>query len=1820
MTDGKIALGKVFDKFLTNVNNQKNAIEQFSNLNPSLYYSKNKDINWDDISDAIGSTDSRLIGYLKTLQQTDGTINTASASTQGFSEYLRKTGQAYDFAALKATLLNTALNAGITLAVVAAVKLLSNAWDYFNVTVAESQEKIDATTSRLNELNAEYEALSSRNPDSLSPTEKERLDYLNERIDKEKELLQLQQANAAEEEIGGKFTDLFDKDSFSQKMLFEKFGNISLLDFSTGNASENLGMLMADTQASVTDHQYLIDNIAQQKQEKASSPKGSAEYQAASEQLKQFQSQLDDYDYSPMQDQLTIWKEKKLQYEEAIAQLEEHISNPYISSKSRNEAIDKKAEYESWLEHAEISIDTLSNILHEPQLLIDSLDERLSNLSASDLKGRFSETELTTLANMSFDTDATIEELEDLLNTAQEKADDTPIEPRVKTSSDLVTVLSDMGSYFDKINAAYQEFTAYGKDGISTESLSGIVDTFSDMEGVDVDGFIDTIYSSTSTAEDVEAAFASLASQYIYSSGCLDNLTDATAQQVIQELKLHGVANAESIVMNQLAAQKELAALKSFDLASATSQDILQLISEGQVSAQTADHLAAYALRKQLANGTTLTTSGDIANIISLVRALGGATTALTAFQKAKGGRGGIELANPKGKGKSTGNNKTYLEGQYDPVGYTKKEAQKEIDAVLSQDYNGGNTNTPSSPGTPSTGGGNGSSSSPEPEPTIETFNFIETVLERISSKIDALKTKAEETFQSFQSRGKAYADSMNKVTEEISLQNQAYGSYMARANSVGLDEYWAQQVRDGSINIADISDDTLKEQIHSYQEWYEKARQCKEEIQDLEKTQKELAQAKIELLITKYGKLLSRTESANSRIEQNIDIKDSRGGAATTKDYGNINKNNVKMIRYYAKQNAELKNLQKTVAKGSEAWYEYQEQIDSNNASIRDLKLNMAETAKAAAALAGETAEIKIGKYDSKNELLDAKIDNTVSVKKQNSLIDSKIGNIGSQQKAYEDAVATDKKNISKAKRSLNHFKTTKENKKLLSEIKKYTKAGKKIPQKLLKLANGLKDNGNLYKACIQYNAYIDAYNTDKEAAELFKQTSKQDIAGLELEKFNNIQDSHEREQNQLSQKADKVSSAMDLSEAKGRLADQSYYRQLIIYEKANKKKLETERKKLKESLDSSLASGKIEKYSDEWWEMTDAIHAVDEALAQSDLSLQEFSNQLQQVGFDNFNYLQEQISRLTQEADFYIDLMSGKPLTDDQGLTEYGTAAMGLHYQNYNTYTNQAKQYAEEIKRINAMLAKDSANTTLLAQLQEYQDMQQECILNAEDEKKAVTDLVKEGYEALIDALGNSIHKYKELLQNVKDAHDYQKNISQQSETISTLKKQISAYSSMSGSEETAAKLQRLKDELEDAQSSLQETMYDKYISDTQDAMDDMLNGLEDFLNDLSQDMDKLFHDGIDQVTNSTDNIQTTLTSLSKDYNTTLSNAMATTWGHYKNAEGGVDTIIAAFNNMMEANDREHDTQAYTTASKSYQDYTSYEVSLEENNQKVKEAKAQRKDAKKKVDDVKKELDKAEKKYGKKSPEYESLYKIWKEAKEAYKEADKVYKDTKQKSSDLETQIENAKEEDKTVVQDFLYSIVGATPTKSTDQMDTLDLAVKDITGGYLSDYNRQQILNLLHAGTEQDAVTILEDLGLLKLTPAVKHAKDNSEENSMRPTRFNPDDFVLITDIKASGATVGDSAAAGTFLAGTSGITDAYIQTTQPVYSSFAADKTTSAENVSVTVGDIYLPDVTDPRKFATELVNVLKNDITVQKTFGTFVNASLTGGNSLSTRKY
>lgn len=282
-----------------------------------------------------------------------------------------------------------------------------------------------------------------------------------------------------------------------------------------------------------------------------------------------------------------------------------------------------------------------------------------------------------------------------------------------------------------------------------------------------------------------------------------------------------------------------------------------------------------------------------------------------------------------------------------------------------------------------------------------------------------------------------------------------------------------------------------------------------------------------------------------------------------------------------------------------------------------------------------------------------------------------------------------------------------------------------------------------------------------------------------------------------------------------------------------------------------------------------------------------------MREVEWDHFDYLQDRISLLNDEADFYIDLLSNKKLVTDTGeLTDEGMATAGMHGQKYNVYMVQADKYADEAAKMSAQMAADPYNTDLIARRDELLQKQRECILAAEDEKQAIADLVKEGLEAELDSMRDLVDGYTDALDAAKDYHDYVKRVSDHVDKIGSLEKQLSAYKD-DDSEETRAKLQKLRVELEEERENLQETQYDKYVSDQKKLLDDMLSRFEATINSRMDNVDALVSDMINQINLNASDINATLVQTGTDVGYTMTSEMEMIWGNATNSINSVLTM---------------------------------------------------------------------------------------------------------------------------------------------------------------------------------------------------------------------------------------------------------------------------------------------------------------------------------------
>lgn len=406
----------------------------------------------------------------------------------------------------------------------------------------------------------------------------------------------------------------------------------------------------------------------------------------------------------------------------------------------------------------------------------------------------------------------------------------------------------------------------------------------------------------------------------------------------------------------------------------------------------------------------------------------------------------------------------------------------------------------------------------------------------------------------------------------------------------------------------------------------------------------------------------------------------------------------------------------------------------------------------------------------------------------------------------------------------------------------------------------------------------YQNYYNKAIEASDAV-QDLQDKLAELAKTKFDNVNSEYEAQLKQIDHSINMYDKMIDTAEAQGYIASQKYYNALISTESSNISKLQLQYSSLTSARNEAMKAGNIAKYSEEWYSMTDSINSVEEAIQDANKSLIEYKNNLRQVNWDFFDKQEDYISKLQDESDWLINLITteNKLFNSDNGkITSSGKAVEGLHAINYNAYMTQADDYAKEIKKIDAEIANDPANTTLIERRQELLEQQRDMIKSAEDEKSAIKDLVSDGYDALSKALKKIADNYLDALNAQKDLYDYAKTIREQTKAVAQYEKQLEAIKNDT-SEEAKAQIQQIKVKLEDAKQDLADSEYNQWISDQQNIVDTFESDLEDWINSRLDDLDELVQNVIDQTNTSASEINDVIEKEAGDVGYTVSDAIS-------------------------------------------------------------------------------------------------------------------------------------------------------------------------------------------------------------------------------------------------------------------------------------------------------------------------------------------------------
>ena len=683
------------------------------------------------------------------------------------------------------------------------------------------------------------------------------------------------------------------------------------------------------------------------------------------------------------------------------------------------------------------------------------------------------------------------------------------------------------------------------------------------------------------------------------------------------------------------------------------------------------------------------------------------------------------------------------------------------------------------------------------PDDSFKYIDRVEIYIDRIKRKISNLSNSIKDIFSLWSDRGSGITQQIRNITEEIDIQKGAAKRYLEEArkqiDKYDLDPEWVKSLETGNLGFIYLTNlDELHEGYQEYIKWYEKYLDCRDSIVGLEQDLSQLYKDQFDNIKSNYENQINLNDYLRDAEEKTY--------SQSTSYFDDMRGVYSKNLEYLTSEAKELEvQLQKAVdegaiEEGSEAWQEMKKDINDVTKEISKTNVELAKLYTEQFDYIQNNYQNQISSYESLNDANEKNFTATTNYYKEMREISNKT------LKAQESELADLEKQFDKAMDS-----------------------------------GRIKEGSD---AWYQMKNAIDDTNRSISATRV-------ELKQLYLDEFDYIQKGFQNQLSLYDHYASIYSKKSTLLETQGYMTSSK----LLSYQKNVQEKnigsLKNELTSLETQLYEAMNKGDIEQYSDAWYSMTSSINAVKEALYDARIEQEKLNKAIQQLDWDKFDLQQEMTGQINDEADFLINMMGYSDLYDKKGnLTDTGLATMALRNVKADTYNKQSHDYLVEMTGIELKLYNDPNNEDLLKRKQELIKLSRESALAMENEQKAIVSMVEEGIKVELNSLKELIDTYKEALDSQKDLYDYQKNVAEKSKKIVDIQKQLTAYTNDS-SEETKATVQKLQVSLSDAQKDLQETEYNRSISDQKKLLDEIYSEYETFLNSRLDDTNRLLED---------------------------------------------------------------------------------------------------------------------------------------------------------------------------------------------------------------------------------------------------------------------------------------------------------------------------------------------------------------------------------------
>ena len=517
------------------------------------------------------------------------------------------------------------------------------AFDALTVSVEEAKKKVDEYSDSVEKLRSELEEL--RSLEKKTPYDNNRIAYLEKELKIQERLLEIEKQRYYQNLTERTFANSFDKDNIATQQ--------------DANANEEAEGAGVRGRINALKDQTTILRQLDDEMEKLD--KNSDELVKNDEKRQKAISKGDDIYSTLLQNYQTY-----LEQEETLtAILDEKTSAGanMLTGKAREDALNE-------LHYAKKEIQDITNILREYEMRKGEYDpfNAITGFESESVTN-----EIKNAVNSTGDLEsaqarlmAQFPSLDALCNKyglsvaelveyywEEKEAIEAVENADTKRANSLSTAVSNMNSrilpQFEELGKVYDEIfngdNGFDLSGIGTADLEGIRSSFEELDEAleidwegkteDVDKFLSVISNSSSTAQETQEAFNSLATAYFNAAVATDDFTEENAKALEQMLTEMGVVNAHEVVMEELTAQMEVQANTADALAAATSdmagttEDAsAKFVQEAQMSNLAKVYLADLVATETVFNQTGLNVDDKVAALSELASAYFGTAAA----------------------------------------------------------------------------------------------------------------------------------------------------------------------------------------------------------------------------------------------------------------------------------------------------------------------------------------------------------------------------------------------------------------------------------------------------------------------------------------------------------------------------------------------------------------------------------------------------------------------------------------------------------------------------------------------------------------------------------------------------------------------------------------------------------------------------------------------------------------------------------------------------------------------------------------------------------------------------------------------------------------------------------------------------------------------------------------------------------------------------------------------------------------------------------------------------------------------------------------